>query len=161
MKYLLMNESIRKSEVIGHLKITKASGESEDFENCQLSIYDTSIVFNPSNADPIRVRYNQVLSPSSEDYALSIRTSAGDNLRFSQVGKEFESTVTEVSRAMNDLDIQSQALVKDLAPLANPSTVREAARLLKDGLAAKRSDLDAITPEIWQGFEKKFSTTNA
>jgi hypothetical protein len=160
MKYLLMNESIRMPAVSGRLESSTSNGESESFENCELLMYDTSMIFNPPNAEPIRVHYTRILNSDAADYALSVQTKSGHHLRFSQMGKDFESTVAEFSRAMNELSLRSQSLVKDLVPLANPLAVREAARLLGDGLAAKRSDLDAIAPEIWYGLEKKFGATS-
>lgn len=160
MKYLLINESVRKQAVSGRLRLMRADGTSRTFENCELILYDTSIVFNPVNTDPIRIRYSRITESDVKDFALSLKTATGDYLEFSQMGKELDSTVDELSAALNDLNVQSQALIKDLVPLANPLIIRNAARLMKDGMAAKRSDLDAIAPEIWLGLERKFATTN-
>lgn len=160
LKFLLMNESIRKGGVSGELDIAYSSGSKKRFENCRLRLYETSVVFVPATGeDPIRIHYGNIAKSEGRDYALIIITESGDTFTFSKMGGEFDATVRDMSAAMNDLNLQSQALVKSFFSLADPSVVREISRLLKDGKAAKRAAIESASPEVWTSLEKLLEQT--
>lgn len=51
--------------------------------------------------------------------------------------------------------LTAQRLVSDLVPRAPAPAIRQAARLLKDGPAASRQDLDTACPGLWAGLERR------
>lgn len=57
---------------------------------------------------------------------------------------------------MSALSMKAQASLKEMAPGADSSMIRRASRYLRDGKAARKIDLDAISPELWKGVERKF-----
>jgi hypothetical protein len=71
------------------------------------------------------------------------------------MGGQYEPFKKGINGAMNSLALKAQELIKSVAPAADSSMARRAARLMRDGRAAKKNDLDAISPEIWHGLEKK------
>jgi hypothetical protein len=155
LRYLLMNESIRKSGVLGDLKIIDSSGGEKTLENCSLRLYETSIVFIPPVSRPIKLLYALIDKSEVEEYALRITTQSGEGFLFSKMGSDFDSTVSELSSAINSLNVQTQTLVKQIDPLAEPATVRGIARLLRDGRAATRSEIEKISPAFWDALEKE------
>ena len=159
LKYLLMNESIKKAGVSGDLVVVDSRGTETRYENCGLRLYESSVVFIPDFAEPIRLHYSKISMSEAKDYALVITTEQGERLIFSKMGREFEATVRDLSGAMNSLTIQSQSLVKDLVPLADPAVIRSISRIMKDGRAAKRADIESISPEVWSALEKKMEQT--
>ncbi|HKZ61246.1 MAG TPA: hypothetical protein VJZ68_02350 [Nitrososphaera sp.] len=159
LKYLLMNESIKKSGVWGDLFFADASSAAKQFEKCELRLYETSIVLIPTTGEPIRIHYSNVSQIEAKDYSIAITTEIGERLVISKIGRELDSTSRDLSDAINTLNIQGQSLIKNLVPSADPSVVRSASRLLKDGKAARRSDIESVSPEVWRAFEKKLEQT--
>jgi len=73
----------------------------------------------------------------------------------SKMGAQFDPFTTTLSRLMNELSIKVQSSLKELLPRANPMVLRQAARFMKEGRAAKRSDIESISPELWREMENK------
>lgn len=159
LKYLLMNESIKKAGVSGDLTIADPAAVERQLGICELRLYETSIVFIPSKADPIRIRYSDIAKSEAVDYRLAITTEDGWVYIVSKMGKEFDSTARDLSSAMNALTVQSQSMIKDLVPTADPSVVRTLSRLMKDGKAARKSDIESISQDVWAALEKKLEDT--
>ena len=141
LKYLLLNESIKKSGIWGSLTLIDASGTVIQFERCEIRLYETSMVLMPTMGEPIRIHYSNIAQAESKDYTLSITTELGEKFTISRLGKEFDSTSRDLSAAINQLDVQSQFIIKDLVPLADSTIVRAVSRLLKEGKAAKKMDI--------------------
>jgi hypothetical protein len=160
LKYLLMNESAKRSGIWGELTLVDASGKVKQFERCEIRLYETSMVLMPAMGEPIKVLHSNIAQAETKDYTISITTESGEKLNISKLGKEFESTARDLSAAMNQLNLQSQALIKDLVPLADPSIIRAVSRLLKDGKAARRTDIESESPEVWSALEKKLQQTS-
>lgn len=159
LRYLLMNESIKKSGVWGDLILVDASGADTQFEKCEVRLYETSVVLIPTLGEPIRVHYNNILQVDAKNYSIVIATESGERFTISRMGREFDSTLRDLSEAMNALNIQSQSVLKDLAPSADPSVIRAVSRLIKDGKAARSSDINSISPTMWGDLEKKMEQT--
>jgi hypothetical protein len=159
LKYLLMNESVKLSGVWGDLSVIDLSGAEYQFEKSEVRLYETSIVLIPTVGEPIRVHYSNISQADAKDYSLAIATESGEKFIISRMGKEYDSVSRDLSEAINSLNIQCQTLLKDVAPSSNPSVIRNASRLMKDGKAARSSDLKAISPAIWEDLEKKLEKT--
>lgn len=160
LKYLLMNESVKRSGIWGELTLVDASGKVKQFERCEIRLCETSMVLMPAMGEPIRILHSNIAQAETKDYTISITTESGEKLTISKLGKEFESTSRDLSAAMNQLNVQSQALIKDLVPLAEPSIIRAVSRLLKDGKAARRTNIESESPEVWSALEKKLQQTS-
>jgi hypothetical protein len=159
LKFLLISESPRKVGVACGLTHIDASGKQHNARDCVLSLYDTCIVLMPPNTDPIRIHYSDIAKSEAKDYALSLVTESGDSFAISGMGQELDSVVLELSNAMNALDLRTQSLVKLVVPEADPIAVMRLARILKDGRAARKMDIDSISQAFWPNLEKKLEST--
>ncbi|HKU49905.1 MAG TPA: hypothetical protein VJP79_08145 [Nitrososphaera sp.] len=156
LKYLLMDESAKKAGAVsGNLSLVDPAGSERLFENCGLKIYETSIVFIPGVAEPVRIHFSNIAQMEAKDYGITITTEQGQRLTYSNIGMEYEATVKDLSSAVNARTLQNQAIIKELAPFADPATIRNVARLMKDGRAAKRSDIESVSADVWSAIEKK------
>lgn len=159
LKYLLINESVKRSDIWGDLAFTNAAGIKKEFEKCEIKLYETSIVFMPRTGDFIRVHYGRFQQVEVKDYAISIKTEAGDQFTILRLGKEFDSTSKDLSDSINALNLQTQSLIKELAPSVEPSAIMALSRIMKDGRAARVQQINAIAPIIWSQFEKSLGQT--
>ena len=123
-------------------------GESE------LRLYETALVVIPEGAGIMRLPYSYISSVREEDYALKVTIEDGGEFVFSHLGRQLDYLRKSLSEVMNELALATQHRLNELVPAVGPSAIRRAAGLLKDGRAARRSDLEAISPDLWIGLEE-------
>ncbi|PKL57871.1 MAG: hypothetical protein CVV34_05265, partial [Methanomicrobiales archaeon HGW-Methanomicrobiales-5] len=90
-----------------------------------------------------------------EDFALAVATDFGEKFIFSKMGGQFNPFTKTLSDSINELSLNVQSSLKELLPESDPSVIRRAARIMKEGKAARRSDIESISPELWTELEKK------
>jgi hypothetical protein len=155
LKYLLMNETVKKSGVQAEAVYADPQGDEKLFEHCEPRLYETSLTLVPSVDDPIRIPYSDILRVDDKDYSLEITTESGENIRLSKMGSEFDSIRQGLADAMNELALKTQSTLKWAFPALDPAGTRNAARFLKEGRAARRADIESVAPELWSSLEKK------
>ena len=160
LKDMLMQEGVRKSNIAAEVVYLDESGQEKIKSKCSLRLYNTAIVVIPEKADLVRIPYSDISEIKDKDFRLAITTDAGEKITLSMLGKEFDPTVSLLSKVINELSLAVQSSLKELIPDANPAIIRQAARLMKEGKAARRSDIEAISPALWAGLEKKVASTD-
>ena len=149
MKDMLMQESL----IVGGLKGSyEYSGKSG---NCELRIFEAGLVVDVERGEPLRFPYSKIAGIAEGDYSLILTMEGGEKLTISKMGGQYEPFKKALNDTMNKLTLKTQDLIKSVAPAVDSSQVRRASRLMRDGKTAKKSDLDAISPDIWHGLEKK------
>ena len=159
LKYLLMNESIKRSKVFGELAARNASGAGEQFEKCELRLYETSIVLLPTTGDPYWIHFSNISKMEVKDYSILIIKETGEQFVVSKLGRDFEGISRDLSDAINQLNVKTQSLLKELLPSADPSVIFALSRLMKDGKVAKSVDIKSISPMVWTQFENRLEQT--
>ncbi len=149
IKDMLMYESMRIGGLKGSYEFNGKSG------NCELRLYDSGLVVVVERGEPIRVHYSNITGVAPEDYAITLIMENGGKLTISKMGSQLDPFKKALNDAMNELNLKAQDLIKSVAPQADSSMARRAARLMRDGKAARKADLDVISPFIWHGLEKK------
>ncbi len=160
LKDMLMKENLQKSDVAADVVYLDETGKEKLKGKCNLRLYNTAIVIIPEKSDLARIPYSDISEIKDEDFTLAITTDSGEKITFSMLGKQFDPTVTLLSKVMNDLAFAVQSSLKELLPNTNPAIIRQAARYMKEGKAARRSDIESLSPELWVGLEKKVASTD-
>ncbi len=149
MKDMLMQESL----VLGGLKgLYEYEGRSG---SCELRLFEAGLVLAVERGEPLRFQYSNIAGIAEGDYSLTLTLENGQKLTISKMGGQHEPFKKALNDAMNRLTLKTQELIKGFTPGLDSSAARRAARLMRDGKAAKKADLDAISPAIWRGLEKK------
>jgi len=151
---MLMDESIKKSGVKAEFKYNDENGNEKQGE-CLPCLYETAILIIPEMGELMRIPYCDISNISEEDFQLTFKTEYGEIFIISKMGKKHDSFVRMLSEVVNELSIKVQTYLKELLPQANPSIIRRVSRFMKEGKAAKRSDIESISPEIWTALEKR------
>jgi hypothetical protein len=152
---LLMTEALIKSGVeadfnyIDENKIEKPKG------SCELRIYETGLVIISEEGDFIRIPHSDLTQVQNENYKLVLKTDYGESYIFSKMGIELDKCFKALNEMVNALSTKTQMSLKELFPNYDSSIIRKTARLMKDGRAARRVDIDAISPGIWHELEKR------
>lgn len=157
MKDMLMHESLRKSGAEADFVLSDEAGTRSPpkADKCEPRLYETGIVILPEKGEIIRIPYSDIAEIEEQDFALAITTEYGEKVVFSQMGRQFDPWKKALSECINELSIKVQTSLKDLLPTADPLSIRKAARYMKEGKAARRSDIESISPALWNELETK------
>jgi hypothetical protein len=155
---LLITDRLRKSSVESRFVYVDEHHVEVQQGPCELRIYETSLVVLPERGAVVRVPFSYLSRIETKDYALILTTDVGEQLTVSMLGRHFDPVKTALSDAINALSRKTQAYLHTLSPAATPAIIRRVARLMKDGKAAKRADIDAISPAFWIALEQKLAS---
>ena len=120
--------------------------------------YDTALIILPPGGDPLRIPYGDIASLTREGFALKLETDWGETYELSRMGPSLEPFHKALSQAMAEFFRQAQESLKNLAPGVPARLIREAAALLKEGKAAERRDIEAVSPELWESLERRLDS---
>jgi hypothetical protein len=107
----------------------------------------------PEKGELTRIPYSDISELRSEDYTFTITSESGEKIILSKMASQFDPFKKVISDSMNQLALRVQSWLKELLPEANPSVIREAARFMKEGKAARRSDIESLSTELWKRLE--------
>lgn len=153
LRDMLMHEQLLRQGVKAELSVGDAGSSARISTPVEARLYQTALVLVPESRDPVRIPYGFVEDIRDEDYRLVIRVEGEGDYTLSRMGRHHDDFRRTLAGAMNDLALESQAMLGELAPGVEQPAIRRAASLMRDGRAAARRDLDAIDPLIWPRLE--------
>jgi hypothetical protein len=153
LKDMLMNEKLRKSGVQAEFVYLDETGKEKQRGKCEPRLYETGIVLMPEKGELTRIPYSDISELRGEDYTFTITSESGEKVTLSKMASQFDPFKKVISDSMNQLALRVQSWLKELMPEANPSVIREAARFMKEGKAARRSDIESLSPDLWKRLE--------
>jgi len=155
LKYLLMEESLIKGGFEAQFKSLDPKGQLNQSGRGEVRLYETALVVLPQKGEPIRAPYCYLSQTSKADYTLVLANEFGEKLEFSMLGEKFDALAKALSDAFNKLMLRSHQTIKEIIPEADPVTVAKLAVLMKDGRAAKRKGIEALSATLWQRLTKR------
>lgn len=155
LKDLLMNESIKKSGVKADFEYYDGYKDETRKGKCELRLYETGIVIVPEKNDIKRIPYSLISKIDTQNHTLTIATNYGDKFTFSMIGSKFDPLIRTLSSVNTELQLQVQSQLKELLPDEGPLIIRKAGEFMKEGLAAKRSDIESVSEPLWAKLEQK------
>ena len=158
LKDLLMHEALKKPGVEAEFVSLNENGEETGRGTCEARLYQTALVLIPEKGEFERILYSDIQEIRKEDYELAVTPEFREKFIFSMMGNQLDSFVKILSDTVNELSLRAQSILKEIAPEMDPSLIRRAAQLMKEGRAARRSDLEAISPELWKHVEAKLKS---
>ncbi|MHB1337061.1 MAG: hypothetical protein ACYCXQ_14085, partial [Candidatus Humimicrobiaceae bacterium] len=123
--------------------------------NCNITIYETGLSILPENGKLLRMAYCEIMDITEGDYRITLTSESGQKLELSKMGYEFDSFKKTLSDTINVLDEFAQNLVMELDPGLDTMTIRSIARLLRDGKAAMKKDIEKYSTQVWKSLEKR------
>ncbi len=155
LRDMLMHEKLNQSGVEADFDYTEGQQLKFEQEKCELRLYETGLVIIPENSEIMRIPYSDISKIRETDYSLIIETDFDEVIVFSKMGRRFAPFTKALSDLLNQLSLKTQSMLKELLPTADPTVIRRAAGYMKEGRAAKRSDIEAISAPLWIELEKK------
>jgi hypothetical protein len=155
LKYMLMEESLIEAGFDAQFSWFGSKGQINQSGNCELRLYETALLILPQKNEPIRVPYCYVSQTSKIEYRLVLTTEFGERFEFSKLGDKFDAFGKSLSDALNKMMLRSQTTIKEMIPETDPLKTYKLATLMKDGRAAKRKDIDALSTDLWRRLTKR------
>jgi hypothetical protein len=152
---MLMQENLRRSGVEAQFVYWDESGKERGRGKCEPRLYETALVVIPERGDFVRIPYSDLSEISEEDHSLILTTGYGQKIVLSKMGNQFDPFVKGLSELNNELQLKVQSSLKELLPGFDPLVIRRAAGSMREGRAAKRSDIESISPDLWIELEKR------
>jgi hypothetical protein len=150
LRYLLMGEALVQAAFEAHFNWLDPNGQPNQTGECEVRLYETALVVLPQKGEPIRVPYCYISQTSKADYKLVVISEFEEKFEFSRLGEKFDPLAKGLSDAFNKMMLRSQEIVKEMIPEADPVTVWKLAALMKDGRAARRKDIEPLSPDFWR-----------
>jgi hypothetical protein len=153
LKDMLGNQKM----VMGHVKAeyALAAGGGGSKGACEARVYETALVVMPERSDPLRMPFCEMTEARKEGFSIMVSGEYGEKLALSMMGRMLDPFMKALNDSMGALWLQAENILKDVAPGLGPDALQKAAGLMRDGVAARRKDLDGISPSIWAGLVKK------
>jgi hypothetical protein len=155
LKYLLMEESLIQAGFEAQFTSIDAVGQTNMAGGCEVRLYDSALVILPQKSAPIRLPYCYITQMNKGDYKLALATEFGEKIELSRLGEKFDPLVKALSDAFNKMMLRSQQIIKVLIPEVNPQVVMKLAASMKDGKAARRKDIEQLTPDLLRRLTKQ------
>lgn len=153
IKDMLMSESVVKPGIEAEYESYDDNGSNTGRGNCEVRLYDTAAIIIPEGDDPFRIPYCFFSELRVGEYEISVTLEDKRSFRLYAMGREFEPFKKSLSDAINSLAIKTQSALKGIIPSAGPLILRKVSRYILDGKAAKRSDIESLSTEMWQQME--------
>lgn len=157
---LLMQEPLKMGELHAAYRYIDAAGAEKQAGNCELRIYQTALIVVPELNIPMRLTFSEISAVINESYSVEIQTENSGKYIFTQLGRDLEPLTSVLGEQIRSMDLQVQALVKELMPGASMPAIRTLATLMKEGRAARRRDIEAVGPGLWAQLELQLTGTD-
>ena len=159
IKDLLMNETLQKPDVEMEFTQTDEKGNEVQKGSGRIRLYETGLVVIPENGEVIRLPYSDIMNVSNDSYSVKIITEPGPQFLFEKMGSEFDGFLKAFTDIFNNLQSKTVSSIKALFPAIDSPSLRRAVALMREGKAAKRTEIESINPRLWQQMERKIAGT--
>ncbi len=152
---MLMSETVVKAGAEAEYVHRDSAGQEKEKGTCEPRLYETALVVITGRGGLHRIPYSDIARVREEPYAVALDTEYGEGFVFSRMGRELDPWKRDLAAAMNALTVKVQSSLQELVPGADPATIRKVSRLMREGRAARRLDIEAISPDLWARLEKR------
>ncbi len=134
-------------------KTAATVGEADIFsglaggEQAEIRVYDDALLIVGS-ANALRVSFAFVKSVRDENYVVTVEVTGSDPVMLTRLGNRTGEFTTALSRRIGDARSRTSAFLGALLPGLDPMALRQAAGLLRDGVAVPVGTLNGIHPEL-------------
>jgi len=121
---------------------------------CRARIYETALVVLPYNGIPIRIPFSEFSGVDTESYRVRITTLNRGTVELTRLGDNTQFFVERLREAMKSVEAASIETIRGMIPSANFDELQKLSRLMIEGRAARRMDVEGISPDLWPRLEK-------
>lgn len=118
-------------------------------------LYETALVLVTDGEGVVRIPFGLVSDVSEGDYSLRVEAEYGTTIELSGMGRAHGYFAARLSEALDALAARTARELDAMLPTVGPVRIHNLTRLLRDGRAARRAELEAIHPGTWNAFRAR------
>jgi hypothetical protein len=153
---------VMRTQLLAEMKDAHASaaaktagtvGEADIFsgvagnEQVEIRVYDDALLVVGS-ASTLRVSFAFVKAVHEENYVVTVEVTGSEPVALTRLGRRTGEFTNALSRRIGDARSRTSAFLGALLPGLDPMALRQAAGLLRDGVAVPVSTLNGIHPDL-------------
>ena len=159
LKDLLFQEALKKSGFEADFLYSDKSGAEKQKGKAEFKFYQTALVILPERGELVRIHFSDILELKTDDFQAIITDEAGQRFVISKLGEKFNFFKEILNGCLNEISLNIQNFIKEIWPEIDFATLNKISKLMKEGKAVKRKDIEIISSEFWQRLEKKIMRT--
>ncbi|MEK7580078.1 MAG: hypothetical protein AAB465_00475 [Patescibacteria group bacterium] len=159
LKDLLFQETLKKSGIEADFMYLDKSGAEKQRGKAEFKFYQTSLVILPERGELLRIRFSDILETKTEDFKIVITDEAGEKFIISKLGEKFDLFKETLNSCLNEISLNTQNFIKGIWPEIDFSTLNEISRLIKEGKAVNKKDIEGASPEFFKKLEMALMKT--
>ena len=159
LKDLLMEEKLKKQEVRSEFLLRDDKNNEMRKGRCGVRLYETALVLMPDHGELLHVPYAEIMITSIEDFKVEVLLESGEKIEFSKLGREIDPLQKGITDATAALSLKVQEMLKDVYAEGTPTAILKASRFMKEGRAARKSNLENACVGLWSALEKRLASS--
>ncbi len=156
---LLFQETLKKSGLEADFSFFDKAGVEKQKGRAEFKFYQTSLVILPESGELARIFFSDIQESKIDDFQIIFELESGEKLVISKLGEEFDLFKETLQGCLNEIFLNIQSFIKGIWSEIDFSTLNKISKLMKEGKAVKRKNLEIISSEFWQRLEKKIRQT--
>ena len=118
-----------------------------DGQPAEIRVYDDALlIIRPEGGE--RISFSFAGAVQARDYAITVEVTGRAPVTLSRLGRRTEELVALLTERLRQARVRTAAFLGSLLPGLDPMALREAAGLLRDGVAVPARTLDGIHPDL-------------
>jgi hypothetical protein len=123
------------------------AGRSGAGDQAEIRVYDDAVlIIGPAGSE--RISFSFVSAVQVRDYVVTIEVPGREPVMLSRLGRQTDELAAVLADRLRAARGRTAAFLGSLLPGLDPLALRDAAGLLRDGVAVPASTLDGIHPEL-------------
>jgi len=151
-KNLLMLDKDYQKEFEASFEFTDSERRIIKDGKAKIILYRNSLVVTPQEEDFFNINYCDIEKIDFEPgkFSLNILLDLGEKLTLTMMGGRFEELKSDIERLIEEMYQRTAEMLKEYFPKGvSEWTILQLSRVLKQGKATKKSEIEEISPDLW------------
>ena len=151
-KNLLMLDKDYQKEFEASFEFTDSERRTIKDGKAKIILYRNSLVVTPQEEDFFNINYCDIEKIDFEPgkFSLNILLDLGEKLTLTMMGGRFEELKSDIERLIEEMYQRTAEMLKEYFPKGvSEWTILQLSRVLKQGKATKKSEIEEISPDLW------------
>jgi len=128
---------------------------------CEIHLYQSSLIIICENGEYLKLPITAMANIAQGNWRIDITTDMDEKLTLLRLGPKYDLLCSGLSRAIAQQSMKTQEFLKECFPKIEASVIRKLARVMKDGKAVRRGEIQRISHQLWQQIEERIYSLGA
>lgn len=159
LKDMLFQEVLKKSGFEADFSFFNKDNKVLQNGKAEFVFYQTSLVVMPDQGDLIRILFSNILESQFNDFQVEIKMENEEKIIIKMLGEKFDLFKETLENCLDEINLNTQKFIQGIWSDIDFETLNKLSKLIKDGKAINKKDVEMVTPEFWEKMEKALQRT--